>query len=136
MSVPILTSHAIAWCCVREHRGCPASLHGAISFDLEDPIKHGRQPGSDAQEDDDGPRDDHRGEFFPVRRLKTGDSLAAVLQVEIGLVNVFVMATAVVLIVLIVLTMCAEKRSVEVDDRGRIAVEIHSRGTATRSSLS
>jgi hypothetical protein len=133
MLVPISTLHAITWCCARELRDCLASLHGAISVDLEDPIKHGRQSGSDTQEDDDGPRDDHRGEFFAVRRLKPGDRLAAVLQVEIGLVEVFVMATAVVEVVLIVLTMCAEKRSVEVDDRGRIAVRVHRRGTATRS---
>jgi hypothetical protein len=120
-----INMNTVAWYGAREHCGRLASFHGAISVDSEDPIKHGRQPGSDAQEDDDGPRDDHRGEFFAVRRLKPGDSLAAVLQIEVGLVDVFVLATAVVGVVLIALTMCAEKRSVEVDDRGRIAVRIH-----------
>ena len=133
---PMSISHAIAWYCAREHCGCLASLHEAISVDLEDPIEDGRQSGSDAQEDDNGPRDDHRGEFFPVRRLKPGDSLAAVLQIEIRVINVFVMATAVVGVVLSVLTMCAEKRSIEVNDRGRIAVRVHRRGTVRQPDRS
>lgn len=59
------------------------SFETSVEVKLEHPIEDGRQPRGDAEEDDDRPRNNHRGQFFPVRRLKAGSLAGSTRQLYI-----------------------------------------------------